>query len=118
MRAQFPLVVRLQRLLTGRQAGPQRVVHQVQREAAAGLAVTQGVQRLQGGNALVEYAIAALLVNVGRRIAGHGGHDVDPVLCQESGHTFVPRFAQDSEVAAVHHFHALGGAPWGCACRV
>ena len=68
--AELALVIGLELRLRRRQRWPLRVVDEVQRQVAAGEAVTQRVEALQSADALVEDAVAALPVDVFHRIAG------------------------------------------------
>ncbi len=74
---QVLFIVCFQRLLRRRQAGALRVVDQIQLQIAAWLAVAQRVQLPEPGDAALEYAVAALAVDVVARIAGQGGGNRD-----------------------------------------
>ena len=60
----FLLVLGLQSLLRGWQEGPERVVHQVQGQVRAGLAVAGLVEGEERGDAPVEDPAPALLVDI------------------------------------------------------
>eukprot|EP00754_Rhynchopus_humris_P001735 Rhum_TRINITY_DN10995_c0_g2::Rhum_TRINITY_DN10995_c0_g2_i1::g.41701::m.41701 len=104
---QLLLVRRLQRLLLRRQEGAQRVVHEVQRQPRARLAVPGGVELLQALDRGVEHAFAPLCVDVLRRVARHRRHHLDAVLCEEGRRVLVPLQRQHRQVAPVDHLDAL-----------
>ena len=67
---EHPPVVGLQLGLGWGQHRPLGVVDEVQRQPRLRLAVAEGVEPLQPGDAAGEHAIAALAIDVGRQIAG------------------------------------------------
>ncbi len=99
---QLAPVIRLQRALRGRQHRPLWVVDEVEHQARPFLSVTQRVERLQPRDAPVEHPIAALPVHVGRGIAGQGGGDFDPLLCQKGRQIGLARLRQDGQIASIN----------------
>ena len=62
----------------------------MEHQARVALAVAEAVEFLQRGNAQVKHAVAALLVHIGSRVAGHGSHDLDTLFRQKFCQPFLP----------------------------
>src|SRR5581483_4615509 len=102
MRPVVPLELRLRR----RQRRPLRVVDEIQHEPAAGLRIAQRIEPPQHADALVEYAAAALPVDVFLQIAGQRGDDLHAVAGEKLGETFLAGLFENREIAPIHHFRA------------
>ena len=85
-----------------------RVVDEVQHKPAAVLAVAQGIELPQTGDAAVEHAVAPLPVDVGRRIARQRCRHLHALRGQERCEVLLSGFGEDGEVASVDHPNAQG----------
>ena len=107
MLEQLALIICLQRSLIWRQRSTLRIEHQVQRQAAVRLPVTQRIKFLQCGDTLVERALAALFVHIVQRVTGQRGDDLDLLRGKKFGEIFLSRLEQNGEVTTVNHLTAL-----------
>src|SRR5262249_35856429 len=78
------------------------------------------VETLEAADRAIEYALAALGVDIVLEIAGHGCDDLDPLAGKEVGEVFLALHFQNGQVAAIHHAHAEAacGAHQGAEMRV
>ena len=58
---------------------------------------------MEGANACVEHALAALGLDVVGRVAGHRSDDFHPLFGEEFGHPLVTGLFDDGGVEAIHH---------------
>ncbi|MEP6872607.1 MAG: hypothetical protein ABI939_12270, partial [Anaerolineaceae bacterium] len=79
MLAQFALVVGLQPGLRAGERCTDRVIDEVQRKPP-GLAVAEAIEKLETLDARIKYPLAALRVDIFRRVARHRSHDLNLVL--------------------------------------
>ena len=101
------LVGGLEFLLFWGKEGSVGVVDEVESEIVID-AVAELIKLLEGGDGAVEDVVAALLVDVVRRVAGHGGDADDLVLGVEFGNPLVAGLFDDGGVEAGHHSNAVG----------
>ena len=67
------------------------------------LAVTVLIKQLQGANAFIEHATAALVGYIFRLITGEGGDDGDIMLAEEFRKPFEIILQQNGEIAAIDY---------------
>ena len=95
------LVVLLKGLLRRRQAWSLGVVDQVKQQPRTLDAIAQGIELAQAGDAGLEYAVAALLVDPLARVTGQRSADLDALSGQKCGQIVLARLAENAQVAAV-----------------
>ena len=69
-------------------------------------AVTDAVQFSKGGNAFLKHAVAALLIDVFRRVAGQGSDDLGLVLGQVFRQPVIAFRFNDGQVVPINDFRA------------
>jgi len=86
----------------------ERIVDEMELEAAAGLPISQTVQNAERADAFFKRPVASLSVDVFFRVTREGGDDFDAAPPKKIRQVFLAGLEDDGQVAAIHDvpFHA------------
>ena len=77
-----------------------------------GVTITVLIEKLQGANAFIEHAVAALAIYIFRLITGKRGDNSDVVLAEKFRQPFKIGLQQYGEIASINYFAV------GLGCRL
>src|SRR5207249_7494369 len=103
---ELPPKLGFDRLLLRREECADRVVDQVQDQAAPLHSIPQSVQELQGADRLFKNSVPALGVGLGRTKIGERGNYLGPMVDQKLGQIALRGKQENAQVTPIHHVTA------------